>query len=132
TPAPATADEKRRSANELTTRLRVYHSQQAQRLQAAPAPSPPMQAVAQIGGGFKGGGFGGIGGFGGSPPGGFGGSPSPIGAPGFSGFGGIGGARGGIEGPTERVIVGLPAGSGRAATAGPLATRPELKLDSEV
>ena len=155
TPAPTTEDAKRRAANDLTTRLRVYHTEQAKRLQAAPAPSPQVQAVAQTAGGFKGGGFGfGTPSFGGNIGGyqfggglsGFGGSPAPTGFGGFSGagfsgmsgFGGIGGAPagtgvpGGIEGPTARVIAGLPTGPVQAGAAGPLATRPELKLDSEV
>src|SRR5262249_44237153 len=54
---------------------------------------------------------------------GIGGAPASSGVP------------GGIEGPTERVIAGLPTpppAPGTAATAGPLATRPEVKLDSEV
>ena len=104
-------------ASVRTDRLRAYHVQQAKRLAVAPLPSPPAQAAAKIGGGFKGGGFGG----------GFGGLPAPTGAPGFSGFGG-----GGIEGPTERVIAGLPPAPGRAVVpSGPLAARPELKVDSE-
>jgi hypothetical protein len=141
--APKTEDDKRRIANELTSRLRAYHTQQAQRLQVAPPPTLPMQAVAQIGGGFKGGG---IGGFNGAP--GFGGGGFQFTGGGVGGFGGNGfggtsfggfvgtpasvGAPGGIEGPTERVIAGLPPAPVRAAPAGPLATRPELKLDSEV
>jgi hypothetical protein len=42
------------------------------------------------------------------------------------------GAPGGIEGPTERVIAGLPPAPGfMAVPAAPLAARPELKLDTE-
>ncbi len=108
-------------------RLRDYHTGRAAELARVQVP-PQLQAVAQIGGGFKGGiggGFGG-GGFGG---GGFGGT---------AGGGGFGGAFppagfGGIEGPTERVIAGRPPAAGGAAVPPvPLAARPELALDSQV
>jgi hypothetical protein len=138
-PKPATEAARQRAARDLADRLRDYHKQQTDRL-AAPqqvkAVTPQMQTIALTGGGFKGGfgGFGGAnlgGGFGGNiggfqALGGFGGG-------GFSGGFGGGGFGGGIEGPTERVIAGLPATPAAAATpAGPLAARPELALDSQV
>lgn len=108
--------------------LRAYHTQQVTRLDAEmrtprnAAAAPRMNAVAQTGGGIKGGfggGFtGGIGGFGGGPQ-----------AGGIGGFGGVG--FDGIEGPTERVIMGLPAVP-VAVPPGPLAARPDLAFDAEV
>jgi hypothetical protein len=89
-------------------RLRGYHVGQGTAPGRLPIP-PQMRAVAQIGGGFKGG-------IGGGAGGGFA-------AAGF----------GGIEGPTERVIAGLPAApAGAAATQVPLAARPELAFDARV
>ncbi|VTT98164.1 Uncharacterized protein OS=Cyanothece sp. (strain PCC 7425 / ATCC 29141) GN=Cyan7425_1215 PE=4 SV=1 [Gemmataceae bacterium] len=115
--------------------LRTYHTQQVARLDAemrtprAVAAAPAMKAVAQTGGGIKGGfggagfqafggGFGGIGGIGGG---------AGIGGTGFGGGAGFGG----IEGPTERLIMGLPAVP-VAVPAGPLAARPDLAFDAEV
>ena len=101
TPAPTTEDEKRRAVANQTIQLRDYHTEQAKKLQAKPAPSPQMQAIALTGGGGKGAiGFSGIGGFGAQP--GFGGNVGGAqisgGIGGFggfsgSGFSGIGGAR---------------------------------------
>jgi hypothetical protein len=136
---PTTDSEKRRVATELAARLRAYHTQEAKRLEVVPAPPRPAQAIARIGGGFKGGG-----GFGGGRQfngggiqfnGGFGGGFQAAGGFTGGGFSGAGvlGTPGGIEGPLERVIGGLPAASGPAVVpAVPLAERPELKLDSEV
>ena len=128
------------AAPDLTARLRDYHTREAKRLQAAPPPSPQARAFANIGGGIKGG-IGGLGALGGPGivGGGFGGSPTPVGAPGISGFGGsFGGFSGsgtggvsGIEGPTERVIAGLPPVPAVVGSTVPLAQRPELKVDSE-
>jgi hypothetical protein len=111
-------------------RLRDYHAKRAATLARQPEPEE-MKAVALTGGGFKGGfggggpafgaGFGNAGGFGG-----FGGS-------GFGGGRQFGGGFGGIEGPTERLIAGLPpAPAGAAAPRGPLAARPELVFDTKV
>ena len=113
--------------------LSSHHTSEAAALSRLQQP-PQFRAIAQIGGGFKGGG--GIGGgfanFGGGNFGnvsgghfsgsGFGGGWAPNG----SGFGGI-------EGPTERVIAGLPALPAPATAAAPLAKRPELcaRLASE-
>jgi hypothetical protein len=96
--------------------------------QPQPQPiTPQMQSTARTGGSLKGGGF--------MPSGGFG----NIGGFQFSGFPppGIGGVMGqpfsGIEGPLARVIVGAPRPAMIATPpAGPLASRPELKLDAEV
>lgn len=99
--------------------LRTYHAQQSIRLQSAiraprmQAVAPKMQVVAQTGGGFKGG-FGG-----GQFKGGFGGGN------------GFGGGFQGIEGPTERVIMGLPVAPFTAPSE-PLKDRPELAFDAEV
>ena len=102
-----------------SVRLRDYHARQAAALQVS-KPTPQMKAVAMTGGGGKGG-FGG----GGGGAGGFGGGG--LGGGGQGGFGGI-------EGPTQRVIMGqtpatIPA---VAPSAGPLAARPELVLDAQV
>ncbi len=113
--------------------LRTYHTRQVARLDGemrtprAAAAAPAMKAVALTGGGIKGG-FGG--GF--QAGGGFGGIGGIAGA-GFSGGAGIGGGAGfgGIEGPTERLIMGLPAVPA-AVPAGPLAARPDLAFDTEV
>jgi hypothetical protein len=120
-----------------TNILRVYHAAQAIRLAQRQATrsrqiASRMLGVAQTGGGFKGGfggGFQAIGG--GNVPtgngiGGFQGIAAGIGG----GGGGIGGFQG-IEGPTERVIMGLPA-IPVVVPAVPLASRPELALDAQV
>lgn len=107
--------------------LRDYHAKRAAALASAPVP-PPVRAVAMTGGGFKGGG-----GFGGAFQGNMGGGNfgRPMAGGQFGGFAGGGGFQG-IEGPTERVIAGLPPGPGRAAAPSvPLAKRPELALDSQ-
>jgi hypothetical protein len=123
-------------ADARLARLREYHTKQAAELARLQTP-PQMQAVAMIGGGFKGG----IGGF--QALGGFGGN---FGGGGFQALGGFAGAGtgfggtgagvvgfGGIEGPVERVIAGLPPPPGGAAIPQvPLATRPELAFDSKV
>ncbi len=110
---------------DLANKLNEYHTQQARLLQAAPAPTPQMQAIAQTGGGYKGGGFGNFqgGGFGGGnfQGGGFGGAGITGNGGQFGNLGGQFGLKGGIETPTQRVIAGVP-----------LALRAELKLDSEV
>jgi hypothetical protein len=139
---PETDAEKRRAETTLVNRLRAYHTQQATLLQTAPPPTPQMQAVAQIGGGFKGGGGfgGGIAGFGGNIGGGgfqavgFGGLQFGGGGVVGSGVSGTGGTvqSGGIEGPLERVIAGQPQLPADAVPSGPLAKRPELALDSQV
>lgn len=130
-----------RAADTRVARLQEYHATKAAALERERV-APPVQAFAQFGGGFKGGGgvgggfqggFGGGGaGFKGNFPGGNFGRPM-VGGGQFGGFSGGGGAGfGGIEGPTERVIAGLPPGPGRApAPAVPLAARPELALDGQ-
>jgi hypothetical protein len=140
-PAPTTETEKRKVAAVLANRLRTYHMEQAKRLNTGPPIPAPVRMVANVGGGFKigggiGGGIGGFqigGGFGSVQPGGFGGGISGAGGVAGTGLaGGVVGVPGGIEGPTERVIAGLPPAPGYAAVPpGPLAARPELKLDSE-
>jgi hypothetical protein len=116
--------------------FRSHHESEAANLKLLQQP-PQMQAIARIGGGFKGGGgFGGnVGGFGG----GFqinGGNIASGGLGGLGGFGGgwvpNGSGFGGIEGPTERVIAGLPALPAPMTPDTPLAKRPELVLDSQV
>jgi hypothetical protein len=142
------------AADQRVARLRDYHNREAADL-GRRQPTPQVQSIAQIGGSFKGGiggGFGGYqitgGNFGGANFGNFGGanfgnmggyqfgggfqisgsfSGSGVGTPGL----------GGIEGPTERVIAGLPLPPTPPAAAGakpqvPLAVRPELALDSQV
>ena len=99
-----------------SVRLRDYHARQAAALQVSKT-TPQMKAVAMTGGGGKGGfGGGGVGGFGGGGV--------------FGNLGGQFGLKGGIEGPTQRVIMGQPTAPGPvvAPPAGPLAARPELVL----
>jgi hypothetical protein len=90
-----------------------------------------------FGGGFAGGGpgFGGGAGFGGGLQGFSGGSIQGLGGAGpqiRNGAFGISGL-GGIEGPTERLIAGLPPAPGGAAVPrGPLSARPELVFDTKV
>ncbi len=134
---PATDAENRRVEAALATKLTTYHTQQVKLLQAAPPPTPQMQAVGRMGGGFKGGGFTQTGNFGGGGFQAFGGGFQFAGGGGFGGAGAQFGSGfqgtvspGGIEGPTQRVIAGLPPVPGPAP--GPLATSPELKLDSAV
>jgi hypothetical protein len=123
-------------------RLRDYHVKHAATLARQPEPEE-MRAVAQTGGGFKGAigfgggvagaGFGGnMGGLGGLMGGaGFGGAGFGGGRQFGGGFGG--GGTGGIEGPTERLIAGLPPSPGGASVPrGPLAARPELVFDTKV
>ncbi|HKB06357.1 MAG TPA: hypothetical protein VKD90_29450 [Gemmataceae bacterium] len=118
-------------------RLRDYHTKQAVALARQPEPEE-MKAVALTGGSFKGAigmqpGFGGgFNGFGGGGFSGFGGGFGGAGPPIRSGAFGISGL-GGIEGPTERLIAGLPPAPGAAAVPrGPLAARPELAFDTQV
>jgi len=119
---------KSQPAGSLAKFLSEYHTQKAA-LPSAAAPTPQMQAIAQTGGGGK---FGG------------GGIPQGIGG-GFQGTGfGGGGFKGGtilpatavpkfggIEGPTESVLMGQPAMPTNVPQV-PLADRPELVLDSQV
>ena len=112
------------SKSERSLRLNDYHTRQATLL-AATIPTLQMQAIARTGGGFKGGG--GIGG------GGFQGAGGFAGGGGFQGNGNFQGTGGGIEGPTERVVMGLPPQTTPGVVpSGPLAARPELVLDSQV
>jgi len=119
---------KSQPASSLAKYLSEYHTQKAA-LPSAAAPTPQMQAIAQTGGAGK---FGG------------GGIPQGIGG-GFQGTGfGGGGFKGGtilpatavpkfggIEGPTESVLMGQPAMPTNVPQV-PLADRPELVLDSQV
>jgi hypothetical protein len=113
-----TGGEKTRS--DSLERPRDYHARQAALLKALPQ-SSQMRAIAQTGGGFKGG-FGG----------GFAVSANQLGLSG--GFVGGGAGFSGIEGPIQRVIVGRtePPAAPVSARPGPLATRPELDLDAQV
>lgn len=100
-------------AAESAAKLKAYHVRRTTALNR-PA-TPQAAAVAQIGGGFKGG----IGGFGGNgfQASGFGGRPAPV--------------VGGIEGPLEAVLAGR-AVAPPAPPGGDLASRPELVLDTRV
>ena len=101
------------SATAVADKLNAYHSQQSRLLRAAPQPTPQMQAIAQTGGGFNGGGIAGIAG------GNFGQ---------FGNLGGQFGLKGGIERPLQRMVAGqVPT---RAPAGAPQSS--ELKLDSEV
>jgi hypothetical protein len=138
------------AADQRVTRLRDYHTREAAVLNGVQT-TPQMQSIALIGGGMKGGGgfivYGGFGGgfgnFGGANFGNmggyqFGGGFQAFGGYQFGGFSGTGSGAagfGGIEGPTERVIAGLPLPPAPPAAAKPqvpLAQRPELALDSQV
>ena len=113
-----------RKGEARTQFLRAYHVRQAEALAIAP-PTPQVGNFPAIGGNFKGG-FGGVG------------VPNAAIPLGFQGSGGgfKGGVTslatgGGIEGPTERLIMGwrpLPF----TAPSVPLADRPELLLDAQV
>lgn len=129
---PATDAEKRCASTALTDRLSLYHTHQARLLQAAPPPSPEMRAVAQIGGGMKGGGGGmiGQGGFGGGMQGGmmgmggFGGGMMGMGGFGRGGFqsAGFGGNIGGGGFPFTGGFGGAGIQFGSGFTAWPLRT----------
>jgi hypothetical protein len=126
-------------AGERAKHLRDYHRQRAAALKQIEQQPPQLRALAQIGGGFKGGGgFGGFGGFqnfggniagGGGLGGGLGGG---IAGTQFGSGWTPNGSNGGIEGPTERVIAGLPALPAPATASTPLAQRPELATDTRV
>jgi hypothetical protein len=153
--------ERKRAALTLSTRLREYHTQRERELSAPPVvrtTTQQMQRVALTGGGIKGFGGGGFqangsvnnfGGFGGQPQvgtsfesvartgGAFKGGGFP---PAGTNFGNVGGFQSqppqfsGIEGPLAQVISGtpLPFDATPKAPSGALASRPELKFDSEV
>jgi hypothetical protein len=137
---PATEAGRQRVEWDLADRLRAYHTQQIAMLDVvSQAPqiqvfAPQMRAAFQGGGGFKfgGGGFN----FGG---GGFNG-PQATSANFSGGVFGSGFASaaatptfGGIEGPTARLIAGgSPPSVPVMGPTGPLATRPELAMDTQV
>src|SRR4051794_8690320 len=103
-----------RTRDEIVAGLRGHHLGRVAALSPR-SPSPQMQAIAQTGGGFKGGGgFGPArvagGQFQGGAGGQFMGRQVVLGGGGFNGGGG---QFGGIEGPTERVIMGQPSALGR-------------------